>query len=114
LSLAASNTTLDSHTDLVAFAQETIEADLEGADAKSTALEEDVVYETRLWRDAEGNPYNAVVLSTFLGSSCKIGGVAVLTSDRTRLGEIAPLAEALARMLIEAGDTRAIPAALSA
>jgi hypothetical protein len=37
-----------------------------------------------------------------------------LTSDRTRLGEIAPLAEALARMLIEAGDTRAIPAALSA
>jgi hypothetical protein len=114
LSLAASNTRLDSHTDLVAFAQETMEADLESADAKTTALEEDVVYETRLWRDAEGTPYNAVVLSTFLGSSCKIGGVAVLTSDRARLGEIAPLAEALARMLIEAGDTRALPAALSA
>lgn len=109
LTRVASNVDCGSTTDLETFAEGVMNADIVADHDRTTALES--VSEFGRWRDANGLHYGALLLGAMIDGNYLIGGIAVLSGGSSRLATIAPLAEAITRTLIGAGDTQAHGAA---
>jgi hypothetical protein len=115
LTLAASNVASDVAPDLVAFARSYIDSEMimegdETAAFATNALQDAVP--THHWHDTSGSRYAAVLLATPVGDCFEFAGVAVLGDEAgNSLLRAGPLAEAVARVLIESGDARGVRAA---
>jgi hypothetical protein len=111
LTRVASNAEFGSTTELVAFAQRALDSDAESDDSHTGAFELDTVEQGRTFQDGQGARYGALLLGAMIDGEYVIGGIAVLAGTSGRLASIAGVAESLARMLIDTGDTRGFRAA---
>jgi hypothetical protein len=115
LALVASNVPSSVPPELVAFAQRYIESEMrvEGTETLAFAtnsLEREVL--THHFQDTAGTRYSAVILAAPVGNCVEFAGVAVVSDGEEDYPfKVRPLADALARLLIESGDARGVRAA---
>jgi hypothetical protein len=112
LALVASNTPCTSVTEIVSFASSCIERESRAATMETGALSSvDLGTLSAEWRDAEGTDYEIVLLATTESSTFCIGGIVLLAkTGEPRAGKLGPLADAIARVLIQAGDAISVAA----
>ncbi|HVW30134.1 MAG TPA: protein kinase [Polyangiaceae bacterium] len=111
LTLAASNASCDSVTELTRFAKDCVESESR-ADTMETGAMTSVPLGTMSgeWRDVGGTCYDTVLLGALMSGTFCIAGVALLV----RRGDIATsgaLAQTVARALITVGDAISVSAA---
>ena len=67
---------------------------------------------TGAWQDLDGTAYEAVLLGVVVAGTFRIAGIALLVrAPNVVAGTGSPIAESIARALIEAGDAVSIVAA---
>jgi hypothetical protein len=113
LVLVASNTACASTSEIVSFASDRMDRESRAGsmETNASALETMGTPWTE-WRDPDGVDYEVVLLVTSAPDGFCIAGVALLAkSGPPRGGNLAPLADAIARALITSGDAVAVDAA---
>jgi hypothetical protein len=115
LTLAASNVPSDVASDLIAFAQHYIDSEMimeaDETAALPTNAPQDAV-PTHHWHDTSGTRYGAVLLAAPLEDSSQFAGVAIVSDEAGDWSlKVGPIANAVARVLIESGDARGVRAA---
>ncbi|HVW24436.1 MAG TPA: serine/threonine-protein kinase [Polyangiaceae bacterium] len=113
LTLAASNIACDSVTELKAFASQCIEREQAADDMETGALHSaSLGTMTGAWQDLDGTAYETVLLGVVISGTFCIAGIALLVRAPNVVGRTgSPVAESIARALIEAGDAVGIAAA---
>lgn len=115
LTLAASNTACDSPEALAAFAQSSVDIELDqgsviNSEVPTTGTK--TIVPTGHFEDANGTRYSALLLGTTQNDTFQVAGVAILTDDNgARHHDRARLVHALAKNLLDSGDARGVCAA---
>ncbi|MBN1655695.1 MAG: protein kinase [Deltaproteobacteria bacterium] len=111
LVLSASNTKCEEMEDLIGFARRHIELEID--DSACTMTVDDVAAALQtdnsrgIWKDRDGTRYHAIMLNSETDDGSRVVGVAMLTNidGHERIASVLQLASALARNLIDSGDT---------
>jgi len=117
LILAASNTPCDAMDELVVFAQQHVETEIDDGECTMTATNIGDALKTTatrgIWEDRDGTKYRTLLLNSEIDGNIYIAGVALLTNvdSQTRIASVMHLASTLARKLIDSGDAKGVLAA---